>query len=81
MIKEIKYLIFVLFIFFFFFFTIKYYFSDLNKINSNKVNNDIDEKLLMNLKNLPILEDDTNDSVQYLQETNINKKKNIIFGN
>ncbi|PHX88752.1 MAG: hypothetical protein CK535_05320 [Pelagibacteraceae bacterium] len=79
MIKEIKYLIFVLFIFFFFFFTIKYYFSDLNKINSNRVNNDIDEKLLMNLKNLPILEDDTNDSVQYLQETNINKKKKYNF--
>ncbi|MSP10602.1 MAG: hypothetical protein EXR14_03285 [Pelagibacteraceae bacterium] len=79
MIKEIKYLIFVLFIFFFFFFTIKYYFSDLNKINSNRVNNDIDDKLLMNLKNLPILEDDTNDSVQYLQETNINKKKKYNF--
>ena len=33
----------------------------------------------MNLKNLPILEDDTNDSVQYLQETNINKKKKYNF--
>lgn len=65
--------------FFLFFFSIKYYLSDLNKINSNKVNNGIDDKLLMNLKNLPILEDDTNNSIQYLEETNIIKKKKYNF--
>ncbi len=33
----------------------------------------------MNLKNLPILEDDTNNSIQYLEETNIIKKKKYNF--
>ncbi len=66
-------------IYFFLFFKFSYALFTLNKINSNKVNNDIDDKLLMNLKNLPILEDDTNNSIQYLEETNIIKKKKYNF--
>lgn len=77
--KEIKYLVFILFISIFIFFTVKYYFSDENKKHSHRANINIDDKILINFKDLPILEDDTKNNIEYLQQTNIKKKKKYNF--
>jgi hypothetical protein len=76
MLKEIKYLIFVLIIILFIFFTGKYYFSDENIKKSYRSYKNIDEKIKIYSKNLPILENDTQDIIEYVKQTNkINKKK------
>ena len=54
MIKEIKYLIFLIFISLFIFLTIKYYFSDNNKKNSYRSLVNIDKKIEIYSKKLPI---------------------------
>ena len=56
MLKEIKYLIFVLVILLFIFFTGKYYFSDEHKKKSYRSHRNIDEKIKLYSKNLPVLE-------------------------
>ena len=58
MLKEIKYLIFIIIIGLFFFFTGKYYFSDENIKKSYRSYKNIDEKIKIYLKDLPILEND-----------------------
>ena len=59
MLKEIKYLIFIVVILVFIFFTGRYYFSDeyLKKSYRSYKNND--EKIKVYSKNLPVLENDT----------------------
>ena len=74
MLKEIKYLIFIFIIFSFIFFTGRFYFSDINKKNSYRSLNTIDEKINSYSKTLPILENDTKNIIEYVEET-INKKK------
>ena len=76
MLKEIKYLIFIIIIGLFLFFTGKYYFSDENIKKSYRSYKNIDEKIKIYSKNLPILENDTQDIIEYVKQTNkINKKK------
>jgi len=58
MLKEIKYLIFIIIISLFIFFTGKYYFSDENIKKSYRSYKNIDEKIKIYLKDLPILEND-----------------------
>tara|TARA_B100001093_G_C26458788_1_gene855513 strand:+ start:60 stop:323 length:264 start_codon:yes stop_codon:yes gene_type:complete len=79
MIKEIKYLIFILIISVFFFLTTKYYFSDDNKKNSYRSFNTIDKRIDNHIKNLPILEDDTKDIIEYVDQSNNDKKKKFNF--
>ena len=79
MFKEIKYLIFIIIISLFLFFTGKYYFSDFNKKNSYRSLNNIDEKINLYTQNLPILEDDSKNVVEYIEQTNDKKKKKFNF--
>jgi hypothetical protein len=79
MLKEIKYLIYVFFIFLFLFLTIKFYFSDTNKKNSYRSLTTIDEKINTYAKNLPVLDDDTKNIIEYVEQTNNKKKKKFNF--
>ena len=76
MFKEIKYLIFISIICLFIFLIFRYYFSDTNKKNSYRSLNSINEKINIYVKKLPILEDDTKNIIEYVEQSNnINKKK------
>ena len=79
MFKEIKYLIFIFVISFFIFFTVKYYFSDTNKKKSYRSFNSIDKKLNIYSEKLPILEDDTKNIIEYVEQTNNKKRKKFNF--
>ena len=79
MLKEIKYLIFIIIISLFLFSTGRYYFSDENIKNSYRSYNNIDEKIKVYLKDLPILENDTQDIIEYAKQTNKKKKKKFNF--
>ena len=79
MLKEIKYFIFIFVISFFIFFTVKYYFSDTNKKKSYRSFNNISEKLNIYSEKLPILEDDTKNIIEYVEQTNNKKRKNFNF--
>ncbi len=81
MLKEIKYLIFIVIITLFIFFTGKYYFSDENIKKSYRSYKNINEKIKIYSKELPILENDTKDVIEYVKQTNEKKKKSLIFGN
>ena len=79
MLKEIKYLIFILTIGIFLFFIGRYYFSDQNIKKSYRSHNDIEEKIKIYSKDLPILESDTQDIIEYVNQTNKKKKKKFNF--
>ena len=79
MIKEIKYLIFVIIIFVFIFFTGKYYFSNSNKKNSHRLLGNIDQKIYLYSQNLPVLDNDTQNIIEYVENTKNNKKKKYNF--
>ena len=79
MLKEIKYLIFIIVISLFIFFTGRYYFSDeyLKKSYRSYKNND--EKIKVYSKNLPVLENDTQNIIEYVKQINKDKKKKFNF--
>ena len=77
MIKEIKYLIYIIIIGLFLFFTIKYYFSDSNIKKSYKSLNNINKKISIYSEKLPLLEDDTNNIIEYVDQSNRKKKEKI----
>jgi capsule polysaccharide export protein KpsE/RkpR len=79
MLKEIKYLVFIIVIFFFLFMSAKYYFSDENKKNSYRSLKSINDKILNYTNNLPTLEDNTNNVVEYVQQNQNKKKKKYNF--
>ena len=79
MFKEIKYLIFISIICLFIFLIFRYYFSDTNKKNSYRSLNNINEKINIYVKKLPILEDDTKNIVEYVEQSNNKKKKKFNF--
>ena len=79
MLKEIKYLIFIIVIFVFIFFTGRYYFSDENLKNSYRSFKNNDEKIKLYSENLPVLENDTQDIIEYVKQTNKDKKKKFNF--
>ncbi len=78
MFKEIKYLIFIFIICLFLFLISRYYFSDANKKNSYRSLKNIDEKINTYVEKLPILEDDTKNIIEYVEQSN-NKKKKFNF--
>lgn len=76
MIKEIKYFIFFLVIILFIFFSIKFYISDENKKKTFRNLSSIDKKINIYKTKLPIISNDTDNIVEYLNnEDNSNKKK------
>ena len=79
MLKEIKYLIFIVVILVFIFFIGRYYFSDeyLKKSYRSYKNND--QKIKVYSKNLPVLENDTQNIIEYVKQTNKDKKKKFNF--
>ena len=79
MYKEIKNLILVFIVCLFIFFTGKYYFSDINKKNSYRSLKKIDEKISRYEKKLPILLSDTQNIIEYAEQTNNRKKKKFNF--
>ena len=79
MIKEIKYLLFTLIIILFLFFSGKYYFSETNKKNSYRSLNTIDQKIDIFAEKLPVLEDDTKNIIEYVEQSNKKKKKKFNF--
>ncbi len=79
MLKEIKYLIFIVIISLFIFLTGKYYFSDENIKKSYRSQKNIDEKIKIYAKNLPILKNDTKDIIEYVKQTDKKKKKKFNF--
>ena len=74
MIKELKYVVYSFVIFFFIFFTAKYYFSDENKKKSYRSFQLIDKKNAAFALNLSILESDTENIIEYV-ENNVGKNK------
>ena len=79
MFKEIKYLLFIFIICLFLFLTGKYYFSDTNRKNSYRSLTTIDDKIKTYSKELPVLEDDTINIIEYVEQSNIKKKKKFNF--
>ena len=79
MFKEIKYLLLVFIICLFVFTTVRYYFSDTNKKKSYRSLNSIDEKINTFVEKLPILEDDTKNIIEYVEQSNSKKKKKFNF--
>ena len=79
MFKEIKYLIFISIICLFIFLIFRYYFSDTNKKNSYRSLNNIKEKINTYAEKLPVLEDDTKNIIEYVEQSNNKKKKKFNF--
>jgi hypothetical protein len=73
MLKEIKYFIFIFIICLFLFLTGRYYFSDTNKKNSYRSLQNIDQKINTYSKNIPILEDDTKNIIEYVEQSSTKK--------
>ena len=80
MIKELKYFLFAATIIGFSFYALYYYFSDYNKKNSYRSINIIDSKIVKYNKILPSLESDTENIVEYVENTyNKDKKKHKFW--
>jgi len=79
MLKEIKYFIFIFIICLFLFINGRYYFSDTNKKNSYRSLQNIDQKINTYSKNIPILEDDTKNIIEYVEQSSTKKKKKFNF--
>ena len=79
MLKEIKYFIFIFIICLFLFLTWRYYFSDTNKKNPDRSWQNIDQKINTYSKNIPILEDDTKNIIEYVEQSSTKKKKKFNF--
>ena len=57
----------------------RYYFSDTNKKNSYRSLKNIDEKINTYVEKLPILEDDTKNIIEYVEQSDNKKKKKFNF--
>ena len=79
MLKEIKYFIFIFIICLFLFLTGRHYFSDTNKKNSYRSLQNIDQKINTYSKNIPVLEDDTKNIIEYVEQSSTKKKKKFNF--
>ena len=76
MIKELKYFLYTITIISFVFFILNYYFSDENKKNSYRSTKILDTKIVKYSETLQTLESDTENIVEYIENTfNKDKKK------
>ena len=81
MIKEIKYVFYLVSIFFFIFFCVKYNFSDDHIKKSYRSKENIDQKIKMYEKKITLLENNTNNIIEYPENNNNKKKKKYFFWN
>ena len=81
MLKEIKYFIFFLVIILFIFFSIKYYISDDNIKKTFRNLSLIDKNISVYESKLPIISNDTDDIVKYLNNDESTNKKKYSFWN
>ena len=79
MLKEIKYFIFFLATILFIFFSINFYISDENKKKTYRNLNIIDKKISIYETKLPIITNDTDDIVSYLNNDDSKNKKKYSF--
>ena len=79
MVKEIKYFIYIILILIFVFSSGKYYYSDINKKKSYRSLADIDKKINVYSQKLPILNNDTNNIIEYVENSKTKKKKKYYF--
>jgi len=79
MVKEIKYFIYIILILIFVFSSGKYYYSDINKKKSYRSLADIDKKINVYSQKLPILINDTNNIIEYVENSKTKKKKKYYF--
>jgi len=79
MLKELKYVVYLFVIFFFIFFTAKYYFSDENKKKSYRSFQSIDKKNAAFVANLSILDSDTENIIEYVENNVGQNKKTYHF--
>ena len=79
MLKELKYVVYLFVIFFFIFFTTKYYFSNENKKKSYRSFQSIDKKNAAFVSNLSILESDTENIIEYVENNVSQNKKTYYF--
>ena len=76
MIKELKFFFYLITIFFFLFFILKYYFSDNYKKKFYRSINSIEEKIELYKQDIIVLENNTNDIIEYVEfQKNKDKKK------
>ena len=76
MIKELKYVFYLLVIFLFLFFSLRYYISDDYKKKSFRSINAIDNKIYLENETIKILNNDTENIIEYIdRDTNENKKE------
>ena len=79
MLKELKYVVYLFVIFFFIFFTVKYYLSDENKKKSYRSFQSLDKKNAAFVSNLSILESDTENIIEYVENNVGQNKKTYHF--
>ena len=79
MIKELKFFLYISVILTFIFLTLKFYFSDINKKNSYRSLQLMDEKISNYSNNLILLKSDTVDIVEYKKKTLDKNKRNYNF--
>ena len=79
MFKELKNVFYIIVIFIFIFFVTNYYFSDKHKKKSYRSLVNLDKKIDIYAKNLPLLKNDTNNIVEYVENTGVNNKKKYNF--
>ena len=79
MIKELKFVLYLLIIFFFIFFTLRYYLSEKNIKKTNLTILNIEEKIDSNKSNLSILNNNTDNIVEYVEKDTKEKGKNYFF--
>ena len=79
MLKEIKYFIFFITITLFIFFSIKFYISDENKKKTFRSLSLIDKNIEVYETKLPILSNDTDNIVEYLNNEDSSNKKKYKF--
>ena len=79
MFKELKYVLYVIVIFLFIFLTGKFYFSDENEKNYYRSFNNINEKVSIYSSSLPLLKNDTDNVIEYVENKFSKDKKNYLF--
>ena len=79
MLKELKYLLHLLTIFIFFFILLKFYLSDSYEKKLYRSLNNYDEVIKKYSKNLPLLENDTKNVIEYVDNNKDKSKKEYKF--
>ena len=79
MIKELKNLFFIIVILLFIFFNIKFYLSDDNKKKNYRSLKSINTKLIEYSKNIPLLEGDTKNIIEFVTKKSNENNKTYHF--